>query len=289
MHVHVCRIDDTRLSTHIQLPTSNRYEAVGNFEAQYWKRRGEAWQEWAVKQGYARSENSRRAHPDGMPQLPPDATVAGGTDKAEAIPGDFYKQGGRSWAQWVADQAFGGFRRADEDEAAAAAGAEYPATEGFAGREGPIAYITEKLAQRSGYGAANKVQQAAEAAFEADGEIRRVQPVAVNAGVGDKAQKVMDPYTYDTFAGRATARAINGMATGAEHVATAATRPFEMAAGSVKDAAAAAAADKQAAAPATPATPATPSVGDGPATPATPATPAAPAAPKHKNMRGGKK
>lgn len=215
-----------------------------------------------------------------MPQLPPDATV-GGSDKAEAIPGDFYKQSGRSWAQWVADQAFGGFRRVDEDEAVAA-GAEYPATEGFSGREGPIAYITEKLAQRSGYGA-NKLQQAA---LEADGGIRHVNPVAVDAGVVDKAQ-VMDPFAYDTFAGRATARAVNGMATGAEHVATAATRPFEMAAGSVKDAAAAV--DKQAAAPAIPATPASPSVGDGPATPATPSTPAAPAAPKHKNMRGGKK
>ena len=42
----------------------HRYEAVGNFEAEYWKNYGEAWHQWAVAKGYAPSEDSRRAHPE---------------------------------------------------------------------------------------------------------------------------------------------------------------------------------------------------------------------------------
>ena len=245
--------------------------------------------EWAIKKGYAPSAESHRAHPekyyneDGTPKTAAEAMAAGG-DKAEAIPGDFYKEGGRSWAEWVADQAFGSFRR-DQDEAAAAGGA-YPATAGFPGRNdaGPFTYIQEKLAgQRTkvvtqGQGQGQQAQ-AQEAALEANGEIQAV-------AAADKMATVADPYKYETFVGRSAVRAANGLATGAAHVAAVVERPLEMAESGLKDVQAAYATadtDKQAAGAAAPATPAVSAM---PAAPATDAK-AAPEPSKHKNMRGG--
>ncbi len=103
----------------------NSYEAVGNFEAQYWKKRGEAWQQWAIQQGYAPSAESHRAHPekynnedgtDAGAAAAPDAPV----DKASPPPlaateefsywdyldADYYREKAADWERYAQAQGF---------------------------------------------------------------------------------------------------------------------------------------------------------------------------------------
>lgn len=252
-----------------------RYEAIGKFEENYWKARGDAWAEWAIKEGYAPSPDSKyaaefRAQALGQQQpatttattgvpLPETTTTtdkrftdlsAEAQDKAEAIRGDFYKER-KSWADWLRDRTFG-------DDVAQVGPETYPPTEGFKGRDGPArAFIAEKLHLTN---------------VEATGEVSPATFADVN-----KAQE--DVYKYDTFVGRSATRAYNGMANGAEHVAKAAERTAErtytMAGSRLSDA-------KDAYDQAT----VSPVVVEE-AKAAVPATPAVPvAAPKHKNMRG---
>eukprot|EP00624_Nannochloropsis_granulata_P000211 evm.model.NODE_1078_length_28648_cov_26.849100.4 len=190
-----------------------RYEAIGKFEEQYWKKRGKSWEQWAIEQGYAPGPDSKYGKPDAaMDPAQAEAewraeraqwdeqqghqepiVASSAADKAEAIRGDFYQTEGRSWAQWLRTQTFG------EDEEVL----NMPSTPGFKGQDGPVPSIGEKLRMDVGVG----------------GEMYAAVP---EESISDKAQE--DVYKHQSWMGRSAARVVNGMENGAGHVYSAGER-----------------------------------------------------------------
>jgi hypothetical protein len=200
-----------------------RYEAIGQFETEYWKKRGKSWEQWAVDQGYAPGPDSKYRKPveedlawqqqqqqqqQQQHQQPMMAAneesqpmpVGGLDDKAEAIRGDFYKADGRNWAEWLRARTFG------EDSAE-----EYAPTHGYEGKAGAAHTSANKIGTDVG----------------ADGAILLNQDI-------DRA--VEDVYKHQTWMGRSTARVVNGMENGAEHAYAAGERIVSRAGDRVEDA-----------------------------------------------------